>query len=321
MTTRGPGVDLERAGVWLGASIEAEGAAPGGASNVTWYVRVDGAPAVLRHPPPGRVLPTAHDLAREHRFLVAVAGSGVPVPQVIAFCEDAEVAGLPFLLVRRVAGECLLRDPIGARDGEALARSAVAVLASLHAIDWRDRELPARPGSYLERQVLRWKHQLEQTPTAGRLPRLDSLYQWLCEHLPKDSDQTIVHGDFGFHNLLVQGEGISAVLDWELATIGDPLTDLAGLMKGWGADAPAPNPANQAVTGRPGAPDRETLARWYERATGRALGSNRAFYEILGLWKSIGILEGIHARTGGARFAQEVPALVTRAESIIEAGE
>lgn len=321
MTSRGPGVDLERAGAWLGASIEADSPVEGGASNVTWYVRVDGAPAVLRHSPAGRVLPTAHDLAREHRFLVAVAGSAVPVPEVIAFCEDSEVAGLPFLLVQRVVGECLLRDPIGERDGALLARSAVAVLASLHAIDWRERGLPARAGSYLERQVLRWKLQLEQTPTAGRLPRLDSLHRWLCEHLPEDSGQTIVHGDFGFHNLLVRGERVSAVLDWELATIGDPLTDLVGLMKSWGADAPAPNPANQAVTERPGAPDRETLARWYEHATGRALGPNRAFYEILGLWKSIGILEGIHARTGGVRFEQAVPALVRRAESIIEASE
>jgi aminoglycoside phosphotransferase (APT) family kinase protein len=281
-------------------------------------VRLDGTPAVLRHPPARAGLPTAHDLAREHRFLIAVAGSGVQVPKVVAFCDDATVAGLPFLVLERLSGRCLIRDPLEGLDGDRLARGAIEVLAALHAIDWRERGLEARPGSYLERQVDRWKRQLEQTPTAGRLSRLDAIHAWLADHLPADADQTIVHGDFGFHNLLVDANGIGAVLDWELATIGDPLTDLMGLMKGWGADAPAPNPAHRELTTPPAAPGRDALAAWYERATGRTFGENRIFYEVLGIWKSIGILEGIHARSEGQRFVEEVPALTKRVWSMIE---
>jgi aminoglycoside phosphotransferase (APT) family kinase protein len=313
-----PAIDLERAGAWLGRSLTFDAAVPGGASNFTWYVRVDGAAAVLRHSPPGRLLPTAHDLAREHRFLVALAGSAIPVPKVLAFCEDPEVAGLPFLLMDRVAGDCLVRSPLGARDPERLARAAVETLAALHAIDWRACGLEARAGSYLERQVVRWDRQLEATPTAARLSGLETIREWLLAHVPPDSAQTIVHGDFGFHNLLVKGEEISAVLDWELATIGDPLSDLFGFIKGWGGDAWVPNPANVVVAEGRGAPDRNTLVRWYERETGRASGVSRPFYEIFGLWKSIGILEGIHSRTDGARFTREVPALVDRVRSMIE---
>jgi aminoglycoside phosphotransferase (APT) family kinase protein len=313
-----PAIDLERAGAWLGRPLILDAAVPGGASNFTWYVRVGGAAAVLRHAPPGRLLPTAHDLAREHRFLSALAGSAVPVPEVLAFCDDPEVAGLPFLLMDRVAGDCLVRSPLRARSSERLARAAVETLAALHAIDWRARGLEARAGSYLERQVTRWGRQLEATPSAARLSGLEGIREWLLEHAPQDSEQTIVHGDFGFHNLLVEGEEISAVLDWELATIGDPLSDLFGLTKGWGSDAGVPNPANVVVAEGRGAPDRDALVRWYERETGRSPGASRLFYEILGLWKSIGILEGIHLRTNGARFTREVPALVDRLRSMIE---
>lgn len=311
-------IDLARVGEWLGTPIELDHRVPGGASNETFSVRLNGAPAVLRHPPATGVLPTAHDLERERRFLVALAGTAVPVPEVIAFCEDATVAGLPFLVLERVPGRCLLRDPLADGDPEALVHSAIEVLAALHAVDWAERELDARAGSYLERQVERWRRQLEQTPTAERLVGLESIHDWLCDHLPRDTDQTIVHGDFGFHNLLVDGDEVSAVLDWELATIGDPLTDLVGMMKGWGATAPVSNPANRELTERPDAPDRDALAEWYERATGRALGEDRLFYEILGIWKSIGILEGIHARSGGRRFAHEVPTLTQRVSSMIE---
>lgn len=314
-------IDFERAAAWLGKPIEVEGSAESGSSNVTWFVRVAGEPAVLRHPPEGARLATAHDLMREHRFLTALSGQAIPVPAPIAFCEAPDIAGLPFLLVERAPGICLLRDDPGDVDGVALARSAIDTLAALHAVDWRARGLSARGGSYLERQVERWKTQLDKTPTSGRLTMLSEIHDWLVSRLPPESDRTIVHGDFGFHNLLVSGDEISAVLDWELATVGDPLADLMGLLKAWGRDALSPNPANAVLCERPGAATRDDLARWYTEATGRDYGENRSFYEMLALWKSIGIIEGIHSRSGGARFIEEVPALVQRALRLMDVSE
>jgi aminoglycoside phosphotransferase (APT) family kinase protein len=273
---------------------------------------------VLRHPPDGPRLATAHDLTREHRFLTAVSGSAVPVPTPIALCDDSEIAGLPFLLVERAPGVCLLREEIGDVDGRALARSAVDALAALHSIDWGARGLQARSGSYLGRQVERWKRQLHDTPTSDRLVMLPEIHGWLVSQLPPESDLTIVHGDFGFHNLLVSGDEVSAVLDWELATIGDPLADVMGLLKAWGADALSPNPANAVLYERPGAATREDLSGWYAEATGREFGVQRPFYEMLALWKSIGIIEGIHARSGGKQFTEEVPILVQRALRLMD---
>jgi len=309
-------IDVGRVAAWLGREIEVEGQASTGASNVTWLVRVDGEPAVLRHPPPGDRLPTAHDLAREHRFLGALQDTAVPVPAVIAFCDDAGVAGVPFLLVGRVDGVCLLGPEPADLDAPALARGAVDVLAALHALDPVARGLSAPPGRYLERQLVRWHNQLERTPTAVRLGDLASIDEWLRAHLPAHEDVTIVHGDYGFHNLLVRRDRITAVLDWELATVGDPLADVTAFLKSWGASALSPNPANDAVALRPGAPTRDELLDRYERATGRSFAPNRAFYDVFGVWKSIGILEGVHARSGGARFADEVPQLVARARAM-----
>ena len=118
-------IDFERAGAWLGKSIEVEGSADTGSSNVTWFVRVDGAAAVLRHPPHESRLATAHDLEREFRFLTALSGQPVPVPSPIAFCEDPDVAGLPFIVVERAPGVCLLQDELCEFDAATLARSAV----------------------------------------------------------------------------------------------------------------------------------------------------------------------------------------------------
>ena len=108
--------------------------------------------------------------------------------------------------------------------------------------------LPVRPGRYLARQIERWRQQLDRTPTAARLGDLDPIEDWLAAHLPAAEETTIVHGDFGFHNLLVDPEGGRryAVLDWELATLGDPLSDLVSMVKGWGPDAAPPNPANRS---------------------------------------------------------------------------
>jgi aminoglycoside phosphotransferase (APT) family kinase protein len=320
--TGGAVIDTRRVGAWLGRPLTLEGPATTGSSNATWYVVVDGEPAVLRHPPVGDTLPTAHDLAREHRYIAALAGSGVPVPDVVAFCEDANVIGVPFLITARVEGVCLLQAHPAVVDPRRLAHDAVDVLGRVHAVDWEAAGLTAPPGRYVERQVRRWREQLRRTPTAPRLGDLDPIHDWLLAHLPPEEESTIVHGDYGFHNLLVNpgSSRVIAVLDWELATIGDPRSDVVSFTKGWGPDAAPPNPANRSFRTPDWEPTRDELVGWYEASTGRSLAANIGFYEVFGRWRSIGIMEGIFARTNGSRFADDVPRLVDRTMTLIEAG-
>lgn len=313
-------IDLARVGAWLGEPVALVGAATTGSSSTTLFVRIGDVAAVLQHPPAGPTLPTAHDLARQDRFLRAVgkAGRRVPVPRVVAFCDDAAVAGTPFLITERVDGVCLMGDATFGIDAAPLARDAVDVMVELHAIDWRALGLTSAPGSYVERQIIRWNDQLARTPTAARLGDLSSLTAWLLAHRPQSDAHVIVHGDFGFHNLLVARDHVTAVLDWELATIGDPLVDLIGFVKSWGAGALSPNPANDVVAHAAGALTRDDLVARYEERSGRCFREHRPYYEALSMWKSIGIFEGVHARSGGTRFVDEVPELVARLHELVD---
>jgi len=190
----------------------------------------------------------------------------------------------------------------------------------LHAIDWGGLGLTAASGSYLERQIIRWNDQLARTPTASRLGELSPLKEWLLAHRPPGEEQVIVHGDFGFHNLLVAPDHVTAVLDWELATIGDPLVDLIGFVKSWGSGALSPNPANDVVAHAPDAPTRDELIDRYEARSGRCFRQRRPYYEAFSMWKSIGIFEGVHARSGGSRFVDDVPELVARLRQLVGQG-
>ncbi len=310
--------EVTRIARWLGVPVVLDGAATTGSSNSTFFVHVGGRAAVLRHPPrrPDR-LPTAHDLVREATVLRGLAGLGLPVPEVLALDPDASVLDVPLLVTARMPGVCLLATCPDALDPAALAADAVDVLAALHAVDPAVVGLDAPAGSYLVRQVERWRTQLTRTPTAARLGPLDDLVDWLLAHRPPEEGRTVVHGDYGFHNLLVSARRVEAVLDWELATLGDPVADLFGLLKSWGPDAVTPNPANDLVALAPGAPTRDELVARYEARTGRAVRPHVRFYDVFGCWRSIGIFEGIHARSGGTRFVDDTPRLVARARAMM----
>jgi aminoglycoside phosphotransferase (APT) family kinase protein len=309
-------VDLAAVSARLGRPVSPCPGGVAGASKHTVRVLVAGRPAYLATGPTGPALPGAHDIGREHRFLAALASTPVPVPEVLDCCEDASVAGAPYLLSAEVPGRLVTGEPPWRGDAGALAASALDTLADLHAVDPADVGIEGPPGRYLERQVRRWRGQLARTPTAGRLGDLDALARWLSGHLPASEERRIVHGDYGFHNLLVDGDRVVAVLDWELATVGDPLADLAFFVKSWGPGALSANPAQDAVALRPGAPDRAGLEARYEQRSGRSLGPTRAFYDVFALWRSIGIQEGVHARSGGRLLVDEVPAMVATARRL-----
>jgi aminoglycoside phosphotransferase (APT) family kinase protein len=257
----------------------------------------------------------------------------VPVARTILACEDGSVLGAPFYLAERLRG-VVLQDgiPEAFRDPHvvaAVADLAVDTLAAIHGVTWKTLDVPYRPGNYLQRQIRRWTGQLELTPTASRLSGLDRVTRWIIENLPESGGSTIVHGDYGLHNMILQappGVRIMAVLDWEMATIGDPLADLAWFLSGWGQsqeDEGVRNPANVIATW-PGAPDRFALQRRYEMATGRKI-ENWNFYEVFTLWKGTIITEGLYsayvsgtaANQAVVRFETQVPEQVERLLGLI----
>jgi aminoglycoside phosphotransferase (APT) family kinase protein len=280
---------------------------PGGHSNLTY--RVDDAGGhvyVLRRPPLGAVLATAHDMAREHRVIAALGPAGVPVPPALGLCEDAQVNGAPFYVMCYVPG-AVLAD---ARDAEAhaprsirprIGRSVIDVLAALHGVDPDAVGLGdlGRRDAYVERQLRRWRSQWEKTRTR-ELPLMDRLYDQLCAAVPAQGEATVVHGDYRLGNMITGADGhIAAVLDWELCTLGDPLADLGYLLNNWagpGEQGPTRRGAAQAPTSAGGFPDRDALLDWYVERTGRDARRHIDFYRAFQYWRLAAIVEGVMAR-------------------------
>jgi aminoglycoside phosphotransferase (APT) family kinase protein len=301
-----------------------------GRSNLTFVVTAsDGQRFVLRRPPLGLVAPSANDLAREHRVLRALSGSEVPVPTPLAFNGDPSVGGAPFLVMSFVEGASLDSAASGAALAPATARAAaealVDALVAIHATDLDRTGLHdfARHGGYLSRQVQRWHGQWEIVRTR-ELAGVDELHARLVRDAPEqDSAVTLVHGDFRFDNTLhAIGDPttIVAVLDWEMATLGDPLADLGLLMAYW-SDLAAPLlQGGNPVTANPGFPSQEEVAGLYQDRTGADLGSF-GFYRALAFLKLAVITEGLHRRHhDGATFGAGFDAMGDLVPALVEAG-
>ncbi len=287
----------------------------GGKSNLTYTLSAGSRDYVVRRPPLGHVLATAHDMGREYRVMAALAPTNVPVPQMIAHCEDTGVIGAPFYVMEKVAGTPYGRasqlEPVGPERTRAITERMVDTLVALHAVDYAAVGLAdfGRPDGYLGRQVARWKKQLEAS-TSRDLPGMDELVAHLESNLPASGDGTIVHGDFRLDNLLVDdSDQVTAVLDWEMSTLGDPLTDVAVLLAYQQIAEIAPREGAAIVTDAPLAPGYltrdEVLARYAEQS-GRDV-SDIGFHLALAFFKLAVILEGIHYRhshgqTVGAGF-------------------
>ncbi|MFC3124202.1 phosphotransferase [Pseudoroseomonas globiformis] len=205
----------------------------GGQSNPTFHLATAAGDYVLRKKPPGKLLPSAHAVEREFRVMQALEGSAVPVPRMRLLCEDEAVIGTPFFVMDHVPGR-IFPDRV-MRSGTAAERAAAyadlaRVLAALHRVDWQAAGLSdfSRPGRYMERQVQRWTKQWEAVKVE-EMPAMDRTAAWLAAHLPADDEPAIVHGDFRLGNVILHEREprVVAVLDWELATLGHPLADLA----------------------------------------------------------------------------------------------
>jgi aminoglycoside phosphotransferase (APT) family kinase protein len=306
-----------------------------GHSNETFFIRRSGHEWVLRRPPRGAFLPTAHDVLREHRVLSALAGTPVRAPRPVLACPDPEVIGAPFFLMERVGG-VVVRDTLpgwfDATSRRALGPELVEALAELHAVDWRAVGLEGwgKPTGYLERQIRRWAGQAQLAARFTRpLPDLATVREWLEENLPGSPPATIVHGDFKLDNVVLAPPGrIVALLDWEMATIGDPLADLGYLLSFWREPGDPPDAVmgdQMRLTREPGFASRAQLVDRYAQRTGQAPGDIR-WYEVLAVWKLAILLEGSYARflqgvtddPFFARLEEGVPALARRA--VVEAG-
>src|SRR3954469_8034603 len=247
------GVDLERLRPYFAAHVAGAHDEPlsatliaGGRSNLTYSVTDGTSTWVLRRPPLGHVLPTAHDMAREYRVMTALAPTDVPVPRTLALCEDDAVNDAPFYVMELVEG-VIYRDgaalaALSPDDARRASEVLVDVLAAIHGVDYAAVGLGefGRPDGFLERQVRRWGEQWERSKTR-ELPEVDELAQRLRAALPESGPPTIVHGDYRLDNTMMATDDpgkIVAVLDWEMSTLGDPLADLGLFLLYWGqADA------------------------------------------------------------------------------------
>ncbi|MFA4927661.1 MAG: phosphotransferase family protein [Patulibacter sp.] len=294
-----------------------------GHSNVTLLLRRGDQELVLRRAPRPPVPPSAHDMLREARVVGALHGTAVPVPEILATCADESVIGVPFYVMRRLGGDAIGETlPASLNDDQQrpeIAAAMVRTLADIHAVDWREVGLDglARPTGYLERQVRRFLGLWESNRTRD-VPEVEAVGAWLADNLPTRSDTTVVHGDFRLGNLLVTPNPtrITGVLDWEMATLGDPLADLGFLVATWSEPQDPPSLFDLSPATRlPGFPSRRWLVEEYARASGRNV-DDLAFYTTLALWKSVVFMENNYRRAIGG--GSDDPFLLAFGDGVLE---
>jgi aminoglycoside phosphotransferase (APT) family kinase protein len=277
-----------------------------GHSNVTYLIERGGSEVVLRRPPRPPLPPSAHDVLREARLLRALWSTPARVPEVLAVCEDPATIGAPFYLMERIEGEVIVSSVPAALDTPAerrrIGEQLIDSLVEIHGVDWRAAGLEGfgKPTGYLERQLRRFGGLWELNKTR-EIPAVESVRGWLAEHLPSSGPATIVHGDFRLGNTLFAHEAparLAAVLDWEMATIGDPLADIGYLCMMW-TEAGDPTDGLREhlgkVTRAEGFPARAELIARYEERSGRSMSDIR-WYTTLALWKSVVFMEGNYKR-------------------------
>ena len=345
-----PGEELNTAAldVWLEANVDVDGAKlcgplrvrqfPSGHSNLTYVLDKGGVELVLRRPPFGSTVKSAHDMGREHKVLSALSPSWGRVPRPLAFCDDHDVIGADFYLTTRERGVVYRRDPpagvvLDETTVRGLSVSLIDTLADLHALDPDEVGLSdlGKPEGYVARQVKGWIGRYEDAATDD-LPQAAKVAKWLDDHQPASGKGRVIHNDYKFDNVMyarsAPGENprVIAVFDWEMATVGDALMDLGTTLCYWvePEDAPISHQARFGPTHLPGAFTRREVVSHYEQKTGRSV-DNVAFYYAFGLYKTAVVCQQIYARfkagkTKDPRFefmAVAVQALLDKAEAQI----
>ncbi|MGH2914250.1 MAG: phosphotransferase family protein [Solirubrobacteraceae bacterium] len=310
------------AGAGLDAPADLSAAPIGeGHSNVTFALSTG---PILRRPPRGPLPPSAHDVLREARLLRALAHTPVRVPRVLAACDDTNVIGAPFYLMERIEGEVIvdaLPEALAPADQRRLiAEELIDALVEIHATDHAGLHLDGfgRPTGYLERQLRRFSGLWEHNRTR-EIAAVDEVGAWLGANLPSSPAATLVHGDYRLGNTIFAPTApakLAAVLDWEMATIGDPLADIGYLMVYWMAPEDARSRFTlNAVTAQPGFPRRAELLERYQQRSGRSV-SNLDWYVTLALWKAAVFMEGNYRRAVSG--ASDDPYLRSFGDGVVE---
>lgn len=305
-----------------------------GHSNETFFVTRGRRELVLRRPPGGAFLPTAHDMGREYRVLNALEGTGVRSPATVLMCADERIIGAPFYLMERAQGFVIRHEPpdvFGHAERARFGDEIVDALVELHAVDPEACGLGGfgKPYGYLERQLRRWRGQLElTTPFTRPLPDLELIGDWLGRNLPESRAVALVHGDFKLDNVMYMPDPparLVAILDWEMSTLGDPLADLGWMVSFWVGPGERDGIFAElsGATAGPGLRTKDELVDRYATLTGRPV-EQLGWYRVLAVWKLAILLEGSYARhlagaTDDPFFAQMergVPELAKHARSI-----
>ena len=284
---------------------------PSGYSNLTYLIQAGGESMILRRPPVGVKIETAHDMGREFKILSALHPAYGKVPEPLVFCSDLSVIGSPFYLMERVEGMILRRDinPAAVPSPELtsdIAHSLVDTLAELHGVDWEAAGLSGlgRPEGYTERQIAGWTKRYGLSET-DMIPKAQRVANWLANNIPPPQPTSLIHNDFKHDNVVLDSSDCSkviAVLDWEMATLGDPLMDLGTFLAYWiePTDSPELIESRLTPTTLPGTPTRIEIAQRYMRATGQPQ-ENIVFYYAYGLFKVAVIVQQLYSRYANGR--------------------
>lgn len=330
-------LDQQALGRWLEANVEGFAAPfelvkfPSGQSNPTYKVSAASGDTVLRRKPFGQLLPSAHAVDREYRLLSALHPLGFPVPRPLALCSEPDVIGAIFYVMEMAKGRPYANGALPEFDPATRGRmydQLIDTLADLHAIDPIAAELGdfGRPGNYFERQVARWTRQYRDSQT-DYLPEMERLIAFLPETLPEQSRTSIVHGDYRIDNVVFDGDGtLSAVLDWELATLGDPVADFSYLAMQWVMPADGGAGLGGLDLAGLGIPSLDAISERYKSRSGIEVAARLDWYFAYNLFRLAGIVQGIKKRlndgtashANAAEIAARVPMLAKAAWSFAQ---
>ncbi len=309
--TQIPGYEVAQVEAWAAANTDLVPPfvwvrLEGGHSNLTYLLNdANGAEAVIRRPPQGELLPKAHDMGREFKIISALDGRGVPVAKPHAYCEDPAVTGAHFYIMDKVGGRALytaddVEEWIPVEHRPAVGLSFISTLAKLHSLDPVDIGLGdlGRLDGYVQRQLRTWYGSWTSSTGAADHddPRVHEMHERFLAEAPEQGPARVVHGDFGLHNTMIDPEGsLVAVLDWEIATLGDPLADFAYSLNAWSTPASPAGADSQPPTTVEGMAEPEVLISEYQNHTGADLG-RLDFYRAFNYFKTACILHGVYAR-------------------------
>jgi aminoglycoside phosphotransferase (APT) family kinase protein len=330
-------LDRVALGAWLEANVEGFlppfglTKFPSGQSNPTYKITAASGDYVLRRKPFGKLLPSAHAVDREYRLLSALHPLAFPVPQPLALCSDQSVIGAIFYVMELAKGRAYANGALPEFDRATRGRmydQLIDTLADLHVIDPQAAELGdfGKPGNYFERQVMRWTRQYRDSQT-DYIAEMERLISFLPETIPEQSRTSIVHGDYRIDNVVFDGDGtLTAVLDWELATLGDPVADFSYLAMQWVMPADGGAGLGGLDLAKLGIPPLESVVERYSSRSGVPVGAQLDWYFAYNLFRLAGIVQGIKKRlndgtashANAAEIAARVPSLAKAAWSFAQ---